>query len=191
MGINNINKITNITGKTIEKGVEEAGAQKSGELSKFEQIRMEKLNKEMEVTGLKMENIQFNDNILTKTDMNQIERSFKSEIEKRGEGSEGEILKERINELKSKMEAVSGKMPSVEKSQFSEAINNYLKTTEERFSKLDNMVDKLNSGEGHYSMRDLLKIQFEIQTVTQNVELLSKIVDQVSSGLKTIMQTQV
>ncbi len=191
MSINNINKVTNLTDKTIQKGVEEAGTQKSGSVSKFEQIRVEKLNKEMEITGLKMEDIQYKENILTKSDINQIERSFKAEIGKRGEGSEGEVLKEKIDELKSKMEMVAGKMPSISKSQLSDAVNNYLKTTEEKFSKLSNVVDRLNSGKGNYSMKDLLKIQFEIQTVTQNVELLSKIVDQVSSGLKTIMQTQV
>ncbi len=186
-----INKISNITSKVLQKGVENVGSEKSSEVSKFEQIRMDKLNKEMEVTGLKMEDVQFKDNILTKSDIKNIERDFKAELEKRGEDSGGEILKEKINSLKAKMESVAGKIHTVDKSQFSEAVNNYFSETEKRFSKLSNIVKNLESGNNKYSMKDLLKIQFEIQTVTQNVELLSKIVDQVSSGLKTIMQTQV
>ena len=39
--------------------------------------------------------------------------------------------------------------------------------------------------------KSLLNVQVQFYQVAENMELLSKVVDQVSSGAKTVMQTQV
>jgi hypothetical protein len=41
------------------------------------------------------------------------------------------------------------------------------------------------------SPRDLLKMQVQIYQVTQNIEIVSKVVDEANSGVKQILQTQV
>jgi hypothetical protein len=49
----------------------------------------------------------------------------------------------------------------------------------------------MNSIKGGESPQQLLKIQMSMYQLTENVELMSKVVDQVTSGMKNILQTQV
>ena len=49
----------------------------------------------------------------------------------------------------------------------------------------------MNSIKGGESPQQLLKIQMSMYQLTENVELMSKVVDQVTSGMKNVLQTQV
>lgn len=52
-------------------------------------------------------------------------------------------------------------------------------------------ADYLNGLSGKDSPADVLKIQLEMYQLSQNIELVSKVVDQVNGGIKSILQTQV
>ena len=49
----------------------------------------------------------------------------------------------------------------------------------------------VNSLRGTESPGDLMKIQMQMYQLTENLELTSKVVEQVTSGVKSILQTQV
>ncbi len=50
---------------------------------------------------------------------------------------------------------------------------------------------KLIGGSKSMDLQSLLKIQSELYRMSENINVLSKVVDQVTSGVKTILQTQV
>ena len=49
----------------------------------------------------------------------------------------------------------------------------------------------VNSAQGTENAGDLMKIQLHIYQLTENLELMSKVVEQVTSGVKSLLQTQV
>jgi vacuolar-type H+-ATPase subunit I/STV1 len=49
----------------------------------------------------------------------------------------------------------------------------------------------VSSVSGSSSPADLMKIQMQMYQLTENLELASKVVDQVTSGVKSVLQTQV
>ena len=49
----------------------------------------------------------------------------------------------------------------------------------------------VNSVTGTSSPAELMKIQMQMYQLTENLELASKVVDQVTSGVKSILQTQI
>ena len=79
----------------------------------------------------------------------------------------------------------------MDKSEFSGAVQNYFKESETRFKALDSMYQEISSGDRPHSLQDLLKMQMQIQGISQNIEMLSKVVDKVVDGMKTILRTQV
>jgi hypothetical protein len=49
----------------------------------------------------------------------------------------------------------------------------------------------VNSMPGSATPGDLMKIQMQMYQLTENLEMMSKVVEQVSSGVKSVLQTQV
>jgi hypothetical protein len=49
----------------------------------------------------------------------------------------------------------------------------------------------LNSAQGTQSQADLMKLQVHMYQLSENLELMSKVVEQMTSGMKSILQTQV
>jgi hypothetical protein len=65
----------------------------------------------------------------------------------------------------------------------------------QRLASIDNQYQAagrlLNSIHSSSSPGDLMKVQMQMYQLTENLELMSKVVEQVTSGVKTIVQTQV
>lgn len=162
-----------------------------GKGAEFEKVRTDKLEKEEGLTGLSTEEIQFKENIMSRADIKQMENDFLHQAQSGGEGKELEVLTERINEVRGKVDNVRAQIPAVEKSAFSESITNYFSEAETRFNKMDSLMKEISSGDRQYSLQDLLKVQIQIQNISQNLEVLSKVVDKVTDGMKTMLRTQV
>lgn len=71
--------------------------------------------------------------------------------------------------------------------QDSSSIRNSLSSIETEFQKSAQLI----KGSKSMDMQDLLKMQAQLYSMDQNIQLLSKVVDQTTSGVKTIFQTQV
>jgi len=190
MEIQNLGGIGKI-GLDSVKIQETAPEKAAGKTSDFEKVRMEKLAKEEEVTGMKADDIGFNENILSRTDVKQVQNDFLHQVQNRGEGKELDVLSEHLASLGAKVDNARTALPSVEKSGFSSSVENYFKETETRFKNLDTLTQELTAGDRQYSLQDLLKMQVQMQTVSQNLEILSKVIDKVDDGLKTLLRTQV
>ena len=190
MDVNNLGKIGKV-GIDAAKIEEPRQEKQTGKTSDFEKIRTEKLEKEEQVTGLKANEIQYNENVLSRMDTKKVENDFMRQVKFAGDGKELDVLSQHIQDLKNKVADVRTAVPQVDKSEFSESVQNYFQQAETRFKKLDGLVSELSSGDRQYSMQDLLKIQVQMYGVSQNLEILSKVVDKVTEGMKTILRTQV
>jgi hypothetical protein len=62
-----------------------------------------------------------------------------------------------------------------------------LHSIEKQFQNSGELIKGVKGMDPHH----MLKVQMQLYQVSENIELLSKVVDQVSSGVKTIFQTQV
>lgn len=63
-----------------------------------------------------------------------------------------------------------------------------------RFGQLENewsQVEKIMKSDKHLSTGELLGLQARLYQVSQHIEVLSKVVDQVTGGVKTILSTNV
>lgn len=63
-----------------------------------------------------------------------------------------------------------------------------------RFSQFENQwlqIETILSSDRELSQGELLGLQARMYQLTQNIEILSKVVDQVTSGIKTVLQTNV
>lgn len=57
-------------------------------------------------------------------------------------------------------------------------------------SRMDSLIEKLNSGKP-MSPKEILSIQDSILRYSRDIELAMKLIEQLVSGIKTVMQTQV
>jgi flagellar hook-basal body complex protein FliE len=190
MSIEHIGKMAKIGVDAVQSS-KPAETKKVGETSDFEKLRMEKLDKEQQVTGLKVQDVQFNENVLSRIEAKQVENDFTRQIRARGPGSEMDVLSEKISDVKQKMDAARNKLPGVEKSEFSESVHSYLSEVDSRFKSLNSISSDIMAGDRQYSMQDLLKIQVQMHGLSQNLEVLTKVIDKVTEGMKTILRTQV
>lgn len=63
-----------------------------------------------------------------------------------------------------------------------------------RFSQVENQwmqIEAILNSDRELSQGELLGLQARMYQLTQNIEILSKVVDQVTSGIKTVLQTNV
>ncbi|MGQ9898521.1 MAG: hypothetical protein ACUVR8_13330 [Acidobacteriota bacterium] len=63
-----------------------------------------------------------------------------------------------------------------------------------RFSQVENQwmqIESLLNSDRELSQGELLGLQARMYQLTQNIEILSKVVDQVTGGIKTVLQTNV
>jgi len=190
MDIQNIGKVLQTGLQDME--VAEVGKEKGpGKVSEFEKVRLEQLEQEQQVTGLKADEIQFNENALSMMDVKKVQNDFLKQVQARGEGKELEVLSDQISKCQSNVEDARKAVPAVQKSELGGAVENYFTETENRFKTMDSLYKDIASGDRQYSMQDLLKIQVQLQNINQNIEILSRVVDKVVDGMKTVLRTQV
>lgn len=87
---------------------------------------------------------------------------------------------ERIEQVRKRAEALP-------KSPFSDAVTQRLDQIDTQFRSAGSMLNKIPSMS---DPRSLLQLQMQLYQVTQNVEIVSKAVEQVNSGVKQVLQTQ-
>lgn len=72
--------------------------------------------------------------------------------------------------------------------EFQSRVRSTLETIDGQFQRSNEMVHSLGDAS---TPGELLQMQSELYMMSQNVEILSKLVEQVSSGVKSIVQTQI
>ncbi|MDX2153470.1 MAG: hypothetical protein SFV54_22185 [Bryobacteraceae bacterium] len=69
-----------------------------------------------------------------------------------------------------------------------QSLSGHLQAIDEQFQKASSILKRLPDMQ---DPRAMLQLQMEMYQMTQNIEIVSKAVEQMNSGLKTVMQTQV
>lgn len=69
-------------------------------------------------------------------------------------------------------------------------VTNYLNGLDKELGSLEGIMNNIDVNAPINPM-EMIKLQTKMQFITEHVEILSKVVDQVSSGMKTILQTNI
>jgi len=119
-------------------------------------------------------------------------RILESDLRKRMQAgrsrSPREVFKVDMKRTQVSMEGLTRQVNALPKTSAFDPIRQRLNTIEANFKATGELVNGLA---GTNNPRDLLKVQVQIYQMTQNIELVSKVVEQVNSGIKSILQTQV
>ena len=85
------------------------------------------------------------------------------------------------------VQQLSNRVNGLPKTPAFEPFRQRLASIDEQYRATGQLVNSTASSD---NPKDLLKIQVQLFQMTENLELMSKVVDQVTSGMKTILQTQ-
>jgi hypothetical protein len=94
----------------------------------------------------------------------------------------------RIRAAKSNITQLTKRVNALPKTPAFDPVRQRLASVDSQFQSAGQMVQGLRGTE---SPGDLMKIQMQMYQLTENLEIVSKVVEQVTSGVKSILQTQV
>ncbi len=177
-----------IVGKVGAKAVtqirelQQQGAGNKLSLSKFEKIRTE-LNQQIEAS-LKLPPP------VTEVSAQQ-RKTLENDLRKRLRQSDvrtvEDVFKVQMKSAQGGIEELNRTVAAMPKLGALEPLKQRLKDIESQFNASGTALHRVNLNDPG----SLLQLQVQIYQVSQNVEVMSKVVDHVSSGIKTILQTQV
>lgn len=170
-----------VVGKTavrsLEQQAETAKTQKQGP-SKFDtrkaELDAQRTNLPAEVTQISADQ----------------KRVLESNLRKRMEQNTNsqEIMKVDLRELRGRIDNAARQVDAVPKTPSYDAVRNRLANIEGQFQRANKVIEGLGTST---SPQEMLQLQMQVYQMTQNVELMSKFVEQTTGGIKTILQTQV
>jgi hypothetical protein len=148
--------------------------------SKFEQKRAELLKRQSDNVSLPPE--------VTQISLEQrqlLESNFRKRLDG---GNIQEVLKADFRNVRVKFDGLSRQVTAAPKSPALEAIGNRLKGLESQYKATEKLMRGLS---GQESSKEMLQIQMQMYTVTQNIEILAKATEELCSGTKSLLQTSV
>ncbi len=92
-----------------------------------------------------------------------------------------------MKRAKDKVDNLTTRVNSLPKTSAFDPIRTRLASIDSQYKSAGQLVNSLKNTE---NPRDLMKIQMQMYQLTENLELMSKVVEQVSSGMKSVLQTQ-
>jgi hypothetical protein len=116
-----------------------------------------------------------------------LENGLKNRIEKTDARSAAELFAPDIKNTKAALGNLTAAVAKLPQQNALNPIRQRLEAVDQQFQRSGSLVNATKE----MDPKSLLKVQMQMYQVSENIELLSKVVDQMSSGVKTIMQTQV
>jgi hypothetical protein len=159
-----------------------AGSAKTGE-SKFDKVRARLLDEQAERTEIPPEVKQ-----VSADQQKVLQAELAQRVEKMGTTTPSELFATNITQAKEGVERLTSRVNALPKTAAFEPIRQRLASVDAQYRQAG---DLLSSLDGTQSQGDLVKIQLQMYQLTENLELMSKVVEQVSSGVKSLLQTQV
>lgn len=108
-------------------------------------------------------------------------------IEKTKTMSPHEVFGVDMKRAKERVEHLTSRVNTLPRTSAFEPFRNRLASIDAQYKSAGQLVNSLKSTE---NPRDLMKVQMQMYQLTENLELMSKVVEQVTSGMKSILQTQ-
>lgn len=117
-----------------------------------------------------------------------LESDLRKRLERTRSTTPTEFFKVEMKNNKTGVERLRQAVGAMPKIKALEPIRQRLSAIETQFEQSGKLLKGLGTLD---SPQGLLKVQVQMYQLTQNIELMSKVVDQVNSGIKTVLQTQV
>ena len=92
-----------------------------------------------------------------------------------------------LKHAKTRLDTLTSRVNALPKTPAFDPLRQRLTSVDNQFQAAGKLVNSLS---GQQSPADLMKVQMQMYQMTENLELMSKVVEQVSSGVKSILQTQ-
>jgi hypothetical protein len=117
-------------------------------------------------------------------------RALESDLRRRIEQNQTatEIFKPDLKKARAGLEGLTRQVNAIPKNSAFDPIRERLQRIEAQFRESGKLIDGLGKLD---NPRDLLRVQTRLYQVTQNIEIMAKVVEQVNTGIKSILQTQV
>ncbi len=106
----------------------------------------------------------------------------------RNPASVQEVFRGEMAGAKQKVENLASRVNALPKTPAFQPFRDRLASVDAQYQRAGQLVNSLKGSE---SPGDLMKIQVQMYQLAENLELMSKVVEQVSSGVKNVIQTQV
>lgn len=163
-----------------EQGV--ASPSKTGE-SKFDKVRSRLQDEQAESVEMPPEVKQ-----VSLEQKKVLEAELSKRVEEMGTSSAQELFAVHMRRAKEGVEHLTNRVNALPKTPAFEPFRKRLASIDAQYQSAGRLM---NSVQGTENAGDLMKIQMHIYQLTENLELMSKVVEQVTSGVKSIFQTQV
>lgn len=108
-------------------------------------------------------------------------------LEKTKGTSPHEVFGVDMKRAKEKVDHLTTRVNSLPKTSAFDPIRSRLTSIDQQYQSAGQLVNSLKNAD---NPRDLMKIQMQMYQLTENLELMSKVVEQVTSGMKSVLQTQ-
>ena len=176
--------ITKTAVKPLDVGLEKDAASpaKTGE-SKFDKVRTRLMDEQAQQVKIPPE--------IKQVSMEQkkvLQADLSQRLKQTGATSPHKLFAVDMKRAKEGIEHLNKRVDGLPKTPAFEPIRNRLASIDSQFQNAGNLM---NSVKGMESPGDLLKVQMQMYQLSENLELMSKVVEQVTSGVKSILQTQV
>ena len=170
--------------KSLDSATEQgaAGPAKTGE-SKFDKVRSRLLDEQAERTEIPPEVKQ-----VSAEQQKALQADLSQRIEKMGTTSPADLFATHLTQAKQGMEHLTNRVNALPKTPAFEPFRQRLASIDAQYQQAGQLLSSLDGGQ---SPGDLMKIQVQMYQLTENLELMSKVVEQVTSGVKSLLQTSV
>jgi len=170
--------------KSLDSATEQAtaGSAKSGE-SKFDKVRSRLLDEHAERTEIPPEAKQ-----VPPEQQKVLQADLSQRIDKLRTTSPSELFGTHLTQAKQGIEDLGHRVHALPKTPAFEPFRQRLASIDSQYQQAGQLVSSLD---GKQSPADLMQIQLQMYQLSENLEIMSKVVEQVTSGMKTIFQTQV
>lgn len=158
----------------------EASPVKVGE-SKFDQVRAQLLDQQAKQVELppEVKQVPFEQQNTLKTELaRQLEKS---------NGSPQELFSVRMKRTSQRISQLTTRVNSLPKTPGFEPLRQRLASIDHQYQSAGKLVSSMGQSA---NPADLMKAQMQMYQLTENLELMSKVVEQVTSGVKSVLQTQ-
>lgn len=170
-----VGKVLDIAG-----GQDGAAGPKTAE-SKFDKVRASLKEKQAQQVDLPPEVKQ-----VSLPQQNALKVEMSSHLAKGADPKQ--VLSANLQHSRQKADLMANRVSALPNTPALQPLRDRLFSIDKQFQDAGKLVNSIKGGE---SPQQLLKVQMSMYQLSENVELMSKAVEQVSSGMKNILQTQV
>lgn len=122
------------------------------------------------------------------TENRRLEHDLRQRIDTAKTTDPAELFNGDVKEARKRLDHLTRKVDAVPAGKESSGIGNRLRAIEAQFAASEKTLKNIPNTS---NLRDLLVMQTEMYKMSQNIEVLSKVVDAATSGIKNTLQMQV